>query len=136
MCLGLKDCIFSIVISRDLQIYVAERKKEIDRIFCYFKKGLSKSIMQLFNLEVTWQNVDSPFKALLKAVYIRRLRMLMLVMKVDSPIVILQQDEAKELLKIESPHQLYRKSIRINSLLLKSVLIDRFISWLFDWLDD
>ena len=30
------------------------------------------------------------------------------VAKVDSPIVILQQDEAKELLKIESPQQLYR----------------------------
>ena len=31
--------------------------------------------------------------------------------QVDSPIVILQQDEAKELLKIESPQQLYRKKV-------------------------
>ena len=33
MCLELKDCIFSIVISRDLQINAAERKEEIDRIY-------------------------------------------------------------------------------------------------------
>ena len=51
LCLELKACFFSNVISRDLRIYAAERKKEIDRI-SFFVTQRKIKVSQL-NLKVT-----------------------------------------------------------------------------------